>query len=312
MIEGLSGRGIFVFSDPGGAKPLLSLINKVEAGLSDFRIISDRKYSFYDDFSLKVENIRKSPLSTLREFSADFVFTGTSYTSTIELQYLEAAAQLSIYSYSFVDHWTFIRERFLYNNTEILPNEIFVVDNEAREGALAQGLPGEIVKVLGNPYHEYLESWYPTKTRKDLLISLGLNFTNKRIIVYAPDPLSNINGISLYGFDEVLATKWLNNLSESLSDEYLLIVKPHPNQNIELLKNILNEKSILVSSNVDVNTLIFYSDTVIGFFSSFLIEASIMDKSVVRLLPRDVMNDPFANKSIGRIAYPDTISSLFN
>ena len=50
MVLKLKGKGLFVFSDPGGAKPILSYValNKI----SNYFIISDRVYNFYTDFGL--------------------------------------------------------------------------------------------------------------------------------------------------------------------------------------------------------------------------------------------------------------------
>ena len=83
----LNGKGLFVFSDPGGAKPLLALVTLIKNNLNDYRIISDRKYDFYDEFGLNVHvpNI----LSDFDNFKPDFLFTGTSYTSKLELKYIE-------------------------------------------------------------------------------------------------------------------------------------------------------------------------------------------------------------------------------
>ena len=52
----LSGRVLFVFSDPGGAKPCLALI-KEYPGL-DFKVYSDRYYSFYKDFGIEVNKVK--------------------------------------------------------------------------------------------------------------------------------------------------------------------------------------------------------------------------------------------------------------
>ena len=57
MINNLKGKGIFVFSDPGGAKPIMALIKLNR--LKNYKVFSDREYSFFKDFNLKVE-IRKS------------------------------------------------------------------------------------------------------------------------------------------------------------------------------------------------------------------------------------------------------------
>ena len=56
-IDNLHGKGLYVFSDPGGAKPCLSFVglNKI----SNYLIVSDRKYSFYKDFGLNVKILKE-------------------------------------------------------------------------------------------------------------------------------------------------------------------------------------------------------------------------------------------------------------
>ena len=64
----------------------------------------------------------------------------------------------------------------------------------------------------------------------------------------------------------------------------------------------------MVPYGTDVNTLLYYSDVVIGFFSNILIESRLMNKPVIRFLLNDKVQDPFHDKNIGIIAYPNTIA----
>ena len=68
----------------------------------------------------------------------------------------------------------------------------------------------------------------------------------------------------------------------------------------------------IVPKGSDINTLIYYSDVVIGFFSNFLIEATIMRKPVIRFFPKEISNDPFSHLAIGKIAYPSTVIKELN
>lgn len=309
MLNELKGKGLFVFSDPGGAKPVLALVELIKSSLSGYRVISDRDYAFFENFSVVVNKPDGLPLDLLKQFKPDFVFTGTSYTSKIELEFISAANALSIKTYTFIDHWTFMRERFNNNGKEVFPEIILVVDEEAKQIAIDTGLDESKLVIFRNPYHRYLHNWQPKMGKEDLLASIGLSGTQKKIILYAPDPLSNLDGISVFGFDEITATKELNELIESTFADFQFIVNPHPNQNIESLNTVLNNKAILVPAGTDVNTLIFYADIVLGFFSNFLVEASLMNKKIIRYLCRGIENDPLAGKKIGEIAYRGTIRS---
>ena len=124
--SGLKGKGLFVYSDPGGAKPVLALAESMKDKLTAIKIVSDRNYDFSSNFSIAVARPGVSPTHDIKAFQPDFVFTGTSYTSSIEHEYVKAARSLSIPSFAFVDHWTSIRTRFSWEGVEIFPDKILV------------------------------------------------------------------------------------------------------------------------------------------------------------------------------------------
>ena len=135
MTLNLSGRGLFVFSDPGGAKPLLSLAKSLENSLDFCKIVSDRSYSFFKDFNLEVSDSNLTVEKEIQLTRPDFLFVGTSYTSSIELRFIQEANRLGIKTYAFVDHWTSFKERFILNAQTVYPNVILVVDEAAKNKA---------------------------------------------------------------------------------------------------------------------------------------------------------------------------------
>ena len=112
-----SERGLFAISDPGASKGVLAYIMELkEKGCTDYRIISDREHSFYGDFGLDVELVSEEDIQAcVSGYKPDYVFTGTSYSSSFELNCLKAAEALSTCTYSFVDHRTSFTDRFLIN-----------------------------------------------------------------------------------------------------------------------------------------------------------------------------------------------------
>lgn len=300
MKQDLRGRGLFVFSDPGGAKPVLALVKSLEHQLTDFLILSDREYGFFKDFGLEVIKPSSSK-NEIEDFNPDFIFTGTSYTSKIELDYLKEGRKKKIQTYAFVDHWTNIRERFNYNGEEVLPDKVCLIDEKAKKIGLGQGLDESRIIVIGNPFQDYLRSWHPSISKEIFFSSLGVNVGDKKVIVFAPDPLSNVNGVGKFGFDETTVMNELELFIDALLHKYVFIFKPHPNQEMSRLNQNVLEKIIVAKQDVDNNSLIYYSDLIIGFFSSYLIEAQIMNKKVLRYLPETAVNDPFKDLPIGTL-----------
>jgi hypothetical protein len=305
-IPELKGKGLFVFSDPGGAKPILALAKANINNLSEVLIISDRKYEFYDIFNLKVNNADELPYQILTSFRPNFVITGTSYTSKIELDFINISNQFKIPTFSFVDHWTAVFERFRYGENIILPQKILVVDERAKTLLINQEVCSKKIIVFGNPYHKYLKKWKPTISKKDFFNKIGIYDINKKIILYAPDPLSNIDGKKIYGFDEIDTTIELQNILYSLLDKYQFILNPHPNQDFNKINKIIDSRIILLDKGIDVNHLIYYSDLVIGMFSNILIEATIMNKKVIRFFKNSKSIDPLCGE-IGKLVFPETL-----
>lgn len=301
-----------MFSDPGGAKPVLALVSSIRSKLDSYKIVSDRTYSFFDDFGLSVEASTSDIDEFFRAYTPDFLFTGTSYTSKIELEYIATAKRIGVLSYAFVDHWTSIRERFMMNDEEVLPDYICVVDSKAKQIGVLQGLNENVFCIIGNPFHEYLKAWAPSLSRIDFFEKLGLHIGNKRILVFAPDPLSNVNGSKRFGFDEISVIEEIDNMLDDISKFYQIIFKPHPNQDISKLSNSFLNRVYVADQSIDNNSLVYYSDIIIGFFSNYLIEATIMGKEVFRYLPINYTDDPFKDLGIGKIINRETILKFLN
>jgi hypothetical protein len=311
--QGLEGKILFVFSDPGGAKPCLALSDKLNK--SNLVVLSDREYSFYNDFETDV--IRIQELEELEEyiesFKPDLIFTGTSYTSSLEKTAIKSAKKKNIKVFSFVDHWTAISERFTGEQENFeLPDQIWVIDEKAMNIAISEGISAELIVISGNPYHAWLKNWKPKNIRSVFLNAYNIPL-NKQIILFAPDPLSNVNGVEAYGYDEYSVSQKMIELVEQCSnsekEKYHFLVKAHPNQNYtKLCKLFINQTYFTVlPQSVDTNESIYHADVVMGFFSSILIEAEIMGKVVIRFLVKDSKKDPFFNLNLGTIVNEDNL-----
>jgi hypothetical protein len=298
-IPELKGRGLFVFSDPGGAKPMLALAERYLEPI----IISDRVHTFYDNFNLDVEICDKKIDGIISKIKPNFIVTGTSYRSTIEKEVHKLASQLKIPCFAFVDHWTSFRLRFEQVDGSIfVPDQVWVVDERAKTLAIKAGIPEQQVVITGNPYYDWLGNWKPNINKETFLDHAGLSSSKERMLLFAPDPLSNIDGKNIYGFDEIEVTDQIDKLfSSNQIQNWIVLFKAHPNQNAEVLKNVLRscDSIYLLPDSIDTNTALYYSDAVMGFFSNILIEASILGKAVLRYLPSEFENDPFATLQIG-------------
>lgn len=304
-----NGKGLFVFSDPGGAKPVLALISLQR--IKNHLVISDRNYDFYNDFQIDVKQYEDDmELKVFQKDKFDFLYTGTSYTSKIELKFIQQARMNNIHSWSFIDHYTNFEQRFEYNGYFVFPDTICLTDEKAYNIGLSTRLPHEKLFITGNYYHKWLESFWKPKLDKNQLFDLLNIAKTTKLIIYAPDPLSNVGGIDKYGFDEISIFKiLLDGLKNYSSEKFTLLLKVHPNQNLSLFKNIPIECYKIVSNDfIDTNSLLYHSSIIIGMFSNILVEASIMQKRVIRILIGLKVIDPFESNDVGVII--NTIEDL--
>jgi hypothetical protein len=305
----LSGRTLFVFSDPGGAKPILSYI--FVNNIVDYKIITDRQYDFFADFGLLIDLFNNEEIDRIVErVKPDYIMTGTSYTSKIELNFLKSAKKRGILTITFIDHYTRYLDRFELNGEYIFPDKIWVTDFKALSIAESFNLDKHSeLEVTGNFFHKFLENWQPSINRRHFINDLEIEDDTK-VIVFAPDPLSNVGGKDKFGFDE---TDIWDLISEALKNEYVLkkflvVVKLHPNQNENYIKEYIrlsDYPNVIFANDYQINTttLIYYSSIVIGMYSSFLIEAFQFKKKIIRLLLNKRIEDSLDGMNIGHICY---------
>jgi hypothetical protein len=313
MAPDLNGKVLFVFSDPGGVKPLLALAERQKHCF----VLSDRIHPFYNNFNVTVNIHDKHYDKIINDYQPDFIVTGTSYTSGIEKEIHKLAASEGIKCFAFVDHWTSFRIRFEQEDGSLfIPDQVWVIDERAKQLAIEAGIPENRLVITGNPYHTWLSCWKPDIDKKTFLNQIGLPSTDANLLIFAPDPLSNVDGKTIYGFDEIEAARQIDHLFEKNQIEnWLLLVKAHPNQNIQPLKKAFTSKNIfMLPTKADTNSVLYFADAVMGFFSSILIEASILGKPVLRYLPNEISNDPIADLQIGittdRLQLPSHLQSL--
>lgn len=297
-------RRLVVFSDPGGAKPCLSLAKKWRKS-DELLVCSDRQYAFFETFEIPVRDCRGNEASAIfDEFRPDSLFTGTSYTSRIEMDFVREAARRGIPSASFVDHYTGFNVRFGTGSERVLPDEIHVLDARARALACEADLPEKRIRITGNPYHEFLRNWRSQLTKEKVFEQLGIPVSDVQTILFAPDPLSNAGGVEKFGTDEVAVLALLLEALGKADKPVQLLIKAHPNQSIEYLKiglkNVpLNVEVFMVSSVKDslLNDLIKQADLVVGMFSALLVEAEVLGAQTVRILGGFALADPLAGIS---------------
>jgi len=296
----LPGKHIaFVFSDAAGANICMALAKmcKKENKITTL-LFSNKKYS-----STEFENLTiTETVPSFKSLGVDCVFSGTSHpfsSDHFEVTCIKNAVSEKIYTISFIDHWANFKLRFDGLNVTEYPDEIWVVDETAKELAVEEGLPSEKIVLKPNPYHYYLKHlWQPQYSNKNYFEIFQIP-TNGFHILFAPDPLSIRDGKEKAGFTEEDALKDLLSSISGLGDEIYLIVKCHPLQPmgnlIEIIQKNKNQNCFLIK-DADAVELIHASDIVVGFYSNLLLEADVLGKKVIRYFPGHAEADLLKHK----------------
>lgn len=202
----------------------------------------------------------------------DFVLTSTSINSNLERYSLKFSKDLGIKSFVYIDSWGGKDIRFRNNLISIVPDHIFVCDDNM--GSLYNDYikSGSILSVVGNVHLEKLH----TKTKIQRTENNGdkkkILFVSENILHYYPNNL--VNEFSIV--DNILN-------SYNLFDKIEIYIRPHPLESKhewEIFINKRNNKNAAIELYFDNSSTIFNaiekSDLVIGISSMALIEASIM------------------------------------
>jgi len=276
-------------------------------------VCSDRQYAFYETFGVPVHLCRESDAPRLfDDFAPETLFTGTSYTSRIELRFLQEAAKRKVRSASIVDYSSAFRQRFELEGILVFPDEIRVLDERGAGMAEKEGLPIEKITVSGNPYHEFLRGWRSGISKQELWKALGLPSSPAKVILFAPDPISNAGGAGRFGTDETVILKLLLEAIGRTAGLFRLLVKAHPNQPSAYLRKAMEKPP----ANVDchfvgaehdafLNDLIQRADLVVGMFSNMLVEAELLGAKTLRILCGLNLSDPLEKQITGEVVLRD-------
>ena len=320
-------KRIFVFShDPGGANTIVPLVPALkERGYDVLLYGKNFALKKYADAALEASDLSNElPESTVENVheliqrkKPDAIITATSAIDSTEKYLWLAAERQGIPSFAILDQWCNYGVRFSpYDTTQLtqfandkrfpyLPNFILLMDELAKREAVRDGLPENRLIIVGQPYFETVKKKVASISEDDKRnYRRACNVASDALLfIFASEPLSQEQGESgRYGYTEISSFRFLAEGIVSKCRKFnrraTIIIRPHPREQQGNLDNVLSSLpsdviAMLFDDQSDVHLAMFASDVVCGMSSMFLIEAAIIGKPVLSLLPGLCTENPF-------------------
>jgi len=270
-------KTLIVSHDSGGAQVLSSWVARQE---DVSRFIFSVQGPALEIFSEKIETFQNLEIDNAIS-TANSIITTTSWASDIEMSALKRFKDLKISnSVVLLDHWTNYRERFLYKNLLILPDEIWVTDHFASELAI-ETFPKIPVSRIHNYYLEEV-----INTVNDLQVnSLGDESKAKLEILFIGENISancerTHGNANYYGYTEQESfIHFLDRIDKIGNlENFVLTIRPHPSETADKYTSLIpvglkRELNYSISKN-SLEVDLANSDLVVGM-SSFALYISI-------------------------------------
>jgi hypothetical protein len=275
---------MFFAHDPGGANaiaPLVETLNK------DHEILIFAK----GPALLKLPGAQELPAEALRALAPDMLITGTSANDRTEHSLWREARLLGIKSMAILDHWINYGIRFskhglkeigqFHKDPDIFPDFIAVMDDFAKEETIKEGVPGEIIRVLGNPHFEYL------RMQACAVKNVRASLADKKdlLVVFLSEPYTEDYGQG----NEKQVLKDLMDFAQG--KRIKVMIKLHPKEKRE--KYLEYPDQNIVPSAVSMAEVLAASDLIVSMTSMGLIEAWVLGKRILSYQPGERDNDKF-------------------
>lgn len=292
-------------TDAGGASNI-SLVASKLINNNNFSVILYCSSFTYNYFSFCSELTKKEKITTLKDaelfidkYGVKTILCGTTRSrESAENYFIKAANNNNILNVAYVDEWYNYHKRFEDNNGSLsfLPQRIALIDKRALDGAIKDNIPKKKCFITGSPTLNHLWEKRLTYHKNPPELPDKLEYMSNKFVVtflsetHLIDFGSRVGRSGKYGsylgFTEQTVLDDIMNIIVSRKLECILVEKLHPADKRKSEKKQLNNKIDYIRiQNLDLHSLIWHSDIVIGMTSIALLESSILNKNVVSYQP---------------------------
>lgn len=107
------------------------------------------------DFDLVLEPDLKATAKLFAEHRPSKCVASTSTESKLERAFIRAAHASHVPSAQLIDNWVNYAERFRVAGETLYPDRILTLDEAARERMIREGIPADLIRIIGQPYLEF-------------------------------------------------------------------------------------------------------------------------------------------------------------
>ena len=187
-----------------------------------------------------------------------------------------------------------------------IPDYMLVYGSFAKQVLIKNGYPIEKLIEFGNPTYAFLD--HLEKIDKQKFYSKHKIINGRKILLFTSTKWQK----DLIGedFDPFVWEELLKHFSQD--DEYFIILKPHPGEDISKYEKILSnyncDNAIIIQGSLI--ELIHISDIVVSNYSSVIIDATCLNKPVIELIWDSISENPSINYHKLGISVPSKIENL--
>ena len=286
---------IFLAHDPGGYDVIFPVANSF--------MQKDIPCEFYcigpaaklnSKYAAEYSEIEKNIKKIIQEKNVSLLVTGRSWGSTSELEMLGLCKAANVKTISILDYWSNYAKSFQKGDgMKVYPDYYLVMDEIAQREAIEEGVPQDILKIVGHPGLDKYVS-YKKIEMKDK--------KNKKDILFLSQPLSMLYGNSL-GYTEKNVLEDVIKISNKYG--FKLKVKFHPKDAVDFQKKY---SEITVQGNL-IDIMQQY-DLIIGMTTMGLLHAALMHIPVISYQPGLLKDDGCITNKLGITELVDSYQAL--
>lgn len=284
---------LFAAGDIGGARALLPVITTcVGRGLPCTVVAHGHLVrevpTAYPMTSLPETMTTTAIASLFEKVGVTILVFASSVHDTTALTLARHAKNLKIPVIHILDNWSNYRHRLAHDHLPMLVPDIYaVMDEEALQGALAEGIPAATLRITGQPalasLADELTGCSPPPPASG---PIRLVFVSEPV---AADQGENATSPGYRGYTETMVLRYLCQALQPMADKVYLSILPHPREGRSSLKDSWQAVRGKVQGEIlsagDGRHQILTAEGVIGMASLLLYEAWLAGIPVLSLQP---------------------------